>query len=418
MKYIRKSIGKFILTLLFVAAAATALSGVYLYRSTPDSIRITKGETPAVVSAVYCTIESSEEENISVSAAGGASGTGGTYSAKLNLFGFIPIKDISITREEEKEVVISGKPFGIKLYTEGLLVIGTETIKNGKDSINPAEKCGIKTGDVISKINGTDVYTISKAAEIIKNNKGKDLQLEITSSDGKFREVSLTPVYSESSGTYKAGIWIRDSSAGIGTMTYIDESTSTFAGLGHGICDVSTGEIMPLKSGEIVDVVLTDVVKGASGVPGELQAYLSEHKLGSLLSNSVNGVYGSLNSSAASAASAFSSEYRYGVAMKQTVREGKAQILTTLPGDDTPRFYDISIEKINYNGNNPTKNMIIKVLDKNLLEKTGGIVQGMSGSPIVQNDKFVATATHVFVNDPTKGYAIFAENMVFADGTS
>ena len=200
-------------------------------------------------------------------------------------------------------------------------------------------------------------------------------------------------------------MWIKDSCAGIGTMTFVTADGKIFAGLGHAICDADTGQIMPMNSGEIVPVELIGVTKGVRGAPGELKGYFSSTEpQGTLLSNSEAGVYGLLNCPAPAGEPV-------AVAMKQEVTRGEAQVLTTVNGGE-PEYYTIQIERINYDEQSVAQNMVVHITDPRLLEQTGGIVQGMSGSPIVQNGKLIGAITHVFVNDPTRGYAIFAENMV------
>ena len=202
---------------------------------------------------------------------------------------------------------------------------------------------------------------------------------------------------------------VRDSCAGIGTMTFIDAENGTFAGLGHGICDTVSGSLMPLEKGDIVNAEITSVTKSICGNPGALVGTFSDTSpKGTISANSELGIYGTLYNHDFS-------QNTVPVAFKQEVQRGKAQILTTVD-DQPPKFYDISIEDISYNNNSP-KNMIIKITDKNLLAKTGGIVQGMSGSPIIQNNMLVGAVTHVFVNDTTEGYAVFAENMIDFNNT-
>ena len=198
---------------------------------------------------------------------------------------------------------------------------------------------------------------------------------------------------------------MRDSTAGIGTVTFYNPTNSAFAGLGHGICDIDTAEIMPLGSGDIVPVTISGVVKGEKGKAGELRGYFSSDvPVGSLEANVEAGVYGTLNSAPVN-------REALKVAMKQEVKTGPAKVLTTIDGGE-PRYYDIQIESVNYKNHAMSKNLVICVTDPDLLAKTGGIVQGMSGSPIIQDGMLVGAVTHVFVNDPTKGYGIFAENMM------
>ncbi|MDF2567582.1 MAG: stage sporulation protein, partial [Oscillospiraceae bacterium] len=204
--------------------------------------------------------------------------------------------------------------------------------------------------------------------------------------------------------TFKIGLWVRDSSAGIGTVTFYNPENSVFGGLGHAVCDVDTGQVMPIMSGEVVDVNINGVTRGSSGSPGELKGSFSSNKdSGSIAVNNETGVFGVLYQNP-------SNHSAIPIAMKQEVKTGKATIFTTVSGN-TPQEYKINIEKVNLNDNSMTKNMVIKITDPELLQKTGGIVQGMSGSPIMQNGVLVGAVTHVFINDPTKGYGIFIENM-------
>ena len=204
-------------------------------------------------------------------------------------------------------------------------------------------------------------------------------------------------------------MWVRDSSAGIGTLTYLDPESGIFAGLGHGVCDVDTGTLMPLYSGEAVNVAITGVTKGESGSPGELRGTFSqEAPIGTLVKNEATGIYGQMDGIPDILSQGGEP---VAVAMRQEVHTGKAMIRTTISGD-TPVEYEISIERVSLSEQNPTRNMVIRITDPRLLSATGGIVQGMSGSPILQNGKLVGAVTHVLVNDPTRGYGILIENML------
>ena len=217
-------------------------------------------------------------------------------------------------------------------------------------------------------------------------------------------EIRFCAVRSQSERCYKAGIWVRDSSAGIGTMTFYDPETQMIAGLGHAVCDVDTGDIVPIASGEIVPARIYSVTKGQSGIPGELRGGFETGSYGPLLVNGITGVYASCRTETITGE-------RVEVALKQEIEEGEAKIYTTIRGKQ-PQWYRIRITQIRHRDENATRNMVIEITDEELLESTGGIVQGMSGSPIVQNGKLIGAVTHVLVNDPTKGYAIFAENML------
>lgn len=324
--------------------------------------------------------------------------------AAAKLFGLVKVKDVSVSVQAAKKVRLCGTIFGVKMYSDGVMVVGLSDFATETGSANPARSAGINEGDVIKSVNGTRVYTNNDFSEVIKNSEGT-INIELVNKEGVTKKVSLTPQYSVTDKCLKTGMWVRDSAAGIGTLTYIDSDNMSFGGLGHGICDNDTQSIVPVYGGDIVEAQITDVKRGVKGAAGEIRGYLCSEKLGEIKANTVCGAFGEYTGELPEGKD-------YEVALKQEVKVGKAQILCAPESGGEPEFYDIEINKINYSSNEPTKNMIITVTDEELIKRTGGIVQGMSGSPIVQNGKFVGAVTHVFVNDPTCGYAIFAENMV------
>ncbi len=227
--------------------------------------------------------------------------------------------------------------------------------------------------------------------------------------DGKTNTVQIEPVYSPADKAYKLGVWVRDSIQGIGTVTFFDEETNRFGALGHGIYDVDTGGLMSLKQGHITSAQLTDIVKGEKGVPGELEGFIAaDEVLGDITKNTEIGIFGDAKTAAFTGDS-------YPIGVQTEVEENKATILSNIAGD-TVIPYEIEIEQVNHFAKDNNKGMVIHVTDERLLEQTGGIVQGMSGSPIMQNGKLIGAVTHVFVNDPTRGYGIFIENMLNAAG--
>ena len=267
------------------------------------------------------------------------------------------------------------------MFTDGVLIVGLSRISTENGFVCPALNCGIKEGDIICSINGKRVYTNEDVALSISNSGGLSLSMLIKR-DGKESSISVTPVLSSDGSGYKIGVWVRDSSA---------------------VCDIDTGETLSLLSGEIVSASINKVKKGVSGRPGELcGSFSGTNAIGTISVNGETGVYGILKTEIGGTA--------FPVAPKQEVYEGKAVILSTISGSK-PKEYEINIEKISLSEKSLTKNMVIKITDSELLKSTGGIVQGMSGSPIIQDGKLVGAVTHVFVNDPTKGYGIFAENM-------
>jgi stage IV sporulation protein B len=328
---------------------------------------------------------------------------GGDDIYTANLFGIIPIKKVQINIFPQTSLIPGGMPFGVKFFTDGVVVVGLSDIETDKGTVNPAKNAGIKTSDIITEINGVSVNSVEETAKIIESSNGETLNLTV-SRDGKSLEIKLKPVYSVSESKYKSGIWLRDSTAGIGTVTFISPANYAFGGLGHGICDVDTGNLMPLKKGTIINAVIDSAVKGKPELPGELKGKFKEN-MGTLLSNTQNGIFGIFNNMPVTPENVTPLP----IGLRSDIKEGKAVIYSTVDDRGT-REFDIEIIKI-YKNSTDAKNFLVKITDPELLEITGGIVQGMSGSPIIQNGKLIGAVTHVLVSDPTKGYGIFMENM-------
>ena len=325
------------------------------------------------------------------------------YEADLMLFHAIPVKTVSVSVVEQKQVIPCGMPFGIKMFTDGVMVVGTAEIQTESGLRNPAAEAGIQMGDIVETVNGQDVNRNEEIAAIVEQSGGKPVLLNCLR-EGKSFSVSLLPAKSQADGLWKAGIWVRDSTAGIGTLTFYDPESQTFGGLGHGVCDTDTSELMPFLNGEIMPVTISGVTKGQRGIPGELRGYFaSEEAIGLMDANDEFGVYGSLYEPVQGEL--------VPVAFRQEAHPGSAQILTTVNGDG-PQLYEVTLEHVDYNESAEGKNLVLHVTDARLLELTGGIVQGMSGSPILQDGKLIGAVTHVFVNDPTRGYGIFIETML------
>ncbi|MBQ8640878.1 MAG: SpoIVB peptidase [Clostridia bacterium] len=303
-----------------------------------------------------------------------------------------------------EEVLPGGMPFGIKLACDGLVVVGFTEVVTDNGTCMPAFDAGLRINDLIYSINGERVSTSEEFAGKIENSS-EAVEIQYKRAGEKY-ETTLKPVYSPADGKYKTGMWIRDTTAGIGTVTFIEPETGVFAGLGHGICDQNTGDLLPMGQGTVVGVTITGVSKGISGRPGELKGYFTEEKNGVLLGNTSSGVYGVLSK----IPYAQVPEDKVPVGCKGDVQTGEAYIWCTLDGDHAEKF-DICITDI---GSETNGNFCITVTDEDLITRTGGIVQGMSGSPIIQNGKLIGAVTHVLINDPTKGYGIFIENMLAA----
>ena len=302
-------------------------------------------------------------------------------------------------------VIPGGMPFGIKFYTEGVTVVGFCDVETTEGTVNPARAAGLKQKDMILKVNGKPLSGASDLTDQIEKSEGKPLTLFCRRGKTEL-EIKLTPAYCPAEARYKTGIWVRDSGAGIGTVTFIIPETGAFAGLGHGICDADTGELVPMKRGTVLDVTVSAVVKGEAGAPGELKGYFKPGKTGSMISNTDCGVYGVFTPCPTDIKP-------IPIGLKGELREGEAHILCTLDEGGTIGKYSVSISNINRSAQGG-KCFTVKITDPALLSKTGGIVQGMSGSPIIQNGKLVGAVTHVMINDPTTGYGIFIENMLSA----
>ncbi len=328
-------------------------------------------------------------------------------SGKLMFGNIFPIKTVNIQLKPNETVIPCGNPFGIRLFTEGVMVVKTEKMTINGKTYHPAKEAGIETGDVITYANGKKITCTEDLPVAVNESKGKPVTLRIVRNH---KTIAKTVMPVKTDGNYKIGIWVRDSSAGIGTMTFYHSESHAFGGLGHGICDTDTGQLMPLAQGEVTGAEIESITKAKSGVAGTLNGHHCENLCkGYVISNCEAGIFGYIQTSPVN-------HQPLPIAYKQQLQTGKAQIITTID-NTSPKYYDVEICSINYNESNKTKNIVIQVTDKELLRKTNGIVQGMSGSPIIQNNRLVGAVTHVFVNEPSKGYGIFAENMISAFNT-
>ena len=297
-------------------------------------------------------------------------------------------------------------PFGIRFYMQGILVAGVTEVISGGGRVSPAGDAGLREKDFILEADGEKLLSVGQLSDILANSGGKAISLRI-SREGKEKLLSLTPVASDPDGIYRAGMWIRDSAAGIGTVSFIDPESGAFAGLGHGVCDGDTGLLLPLREGSVTEVVVRGIKKGAPGKPGELQGFFAGKDKGVLSANAGTGVYGYFDEKALEPAS-FGEPLP--VAKPGELRPGKACIYCTL-GEDGVQSYEVEIEHVG-SADAACKNFSLHVTDPALLAAAGGIVQGMSGSPVIQDGKLVGAVTHVRISDPTRGYGIFIGNML------
>ncbi len=300
-------------------------------------------------------------------------------------------------------LVPGGMPFGIRMETQGVMVVGLSEVVCGGKTCRPAHEAGLRQKDIITAINGKAVSTAEEATALISASGGAPLSITARRGD-EVKEYTVTPRKSDKDGRYQCGMWLRDSASGIGTVTFIDPENGLFGGLGHGVCDSDTGALVPLARGNVLSVKLNGAVKGECGKPGELRGSFTGQRLGSVVTNSECGVFGVLHKIPTGKYPAMP------VAAANEVKAGEAKVLCTLD-DGGIGEYTVEISNIDHSAR-PTKSFSVRVTDPTLLSKTGGIVQGMSGSPIIQGGKLIGAVTHVLVDDPTTGYGIFIENML------
>ncbi len=368
----------------------------YLKKAIPDTIYIRQGQETGVSQMLdYPFVTYSKSIDVSKN---------GSYQIPCYFLDMFYLKDVQVETADEKWVSVCGMPAGLYMETEGVLVVDTGEI-TGKDGVQaePAEHIA-KSGDYILEVNGTPVFGKKDLIKNIEASHGETVEL-LVNRNGEQIPLSISPVLDQND-EYKLGLWVRDNTQGIGTMTYIDEN-GKFGALGHGISDTDTGELLDISEGELYEAEIVSIKKGTKGMPGELSGYIEyeqEKKIGTIEKNTELGIFGEV----------FDVERlphkKVMVGYQQEVKEGKAKLLTNL--NKEVKTYDIEITEIYRNKSKTNKAFEIQVTDPKLLEETGGIVQGMSGSPILQDGKLIGAVTHVFVQDSSKGYGIFIENML------
>lgn len=333
-------------------------------------------------------------------------GSPDTLLMQVKLFGILPLKQVGIRVIEDQELIPVGVPIGIYVKTEGVLVVDTGEFRSaGGEKVSPAKNI-VKSGDYVLKLNGEEITEKDDLISRIENGDGAEQILTIRRGEECF-DVKICPVRDQS-GKYKIGVWVRDNAQGVGTMTYID-SQGNFGALGHGINDVDTSTLMEMNDGTLYQTEIISIQKGTAGHPGEMTGmivYADDRILGDITGNSARGIFGKCNNKAL----ALGTEEALPIGLKQEIEKGPAQILCTVDG--TTRYYNIEITDVHLDHDNVNRGIELKVTDPELIALTGGIVQGMSGAPIIQNGKFIGAVTHVLVQDSTRGYGIFIENML------
>ncbi len=375
----------------------------------PNEITIFEGENLSLKTIFGITLYS-EDEVLEVSANSGEKTINkiGTETVTVSLFDKLFIKNVDVSVIPKTTVIPVGNIAGVKLYTNGVLVVGMSEIE-GEDSktYKPYENTGIEEGDTIVKINDNLIHSTDDLIEKVNMSNGKNIEIQYIH-DEETKECSITPVKTNEE-EYKLGLWVRDSAAGVGTVTFYEPSTQSFGALGHGITDIDTGDLLNIASGEFVTAKVLNIKKGEDGNPGKIQGTVEEQDtIGEIVKNTEFGIYGKMQDISSLN---IDTNKEMEVAMREEIKTGKATILCSLD-NQTVKEYAIEITKIYRDNNYNNKSMEIKVTDEELIEKTGGIIQGMSGSPIIQNGKFVGAVTHVLVNSSTEGYAIFGDLML------
>lgn len=376
-----------------------------LYDYIPDSISVERGDTVSIGSTLPVTKTVKTEDGAVESF---STNVCGTYEMECRLFGLIPVKDVTVNIVDGSQVIPCGMPMGIYIETDGVLVIDTGELEDEGGNVQSPARHILKRGDYILRVNQNTVSKKEDLISAINECNGEKIVLSILR-DGEEMDCEIQPV-ADREGKYKIGVWVRDDLAGIGTMTYLDED-GNYGALGHGISDTDTESVVNIKRGTAYLAEILSIVKGQKGNPGELVGqiqYDSSHKIGTIDQNTTEGIFGKLNvlPDELEAVPAISIGY------KQEIENGYAQIILDLDGER--KLYDIEIESVDMNAQAANKSIRIRVTDEELLEKTGGIIQGLSGAPIIQNEKLIGAVTHVFVNDPTRGYGIFIESMLDA----
>lgn len=394
-----KKFVKFVFCMFFVFCSIIFTS-VYLMSNTVEkNYKVNRGgelqiDSLIPVTAVYNGVKMSQSnQNHSV---------GDSFKVDLKIFGVIPFSTANVEVVDSMHVAVLGNPFGMKIYTDGVLVIEATDVNTPSGNINPAISAGIKIGDYIKTVNGQKISCNEELSQKVTESNGNSLSVEVLRA-GKTMRFNVIPIFDSSAGTYRIGIWVRDSSAGVGTLTFYSPANGIICGLGHGICDSDTETLLDVDKGELVGASILSVEKGSAGNPGALKGKFTYDSIADIQLNCENGVYGF-------AKQKISTPNLTEIALKQEVYDGDAQILCTVSGD-TPKLYSCTVKKSNSNRSN-TQNLIVTVTDPELIENTGGIVQGMSGSPILQDGKLIVALTHVLVKDSLTGYGIYAENML------
>ena len=400
MKHLKRVFLLFVLFFLFIYVVSID--------NIPQTIQIFQGQEVSIPTLWGIRI-SNENDSIETSSTLYSSTFNeiGEEKLEVSLFDKIKLKTINVNVIEDVDVIPVGEIVGIKLYTNGVMVVGTASIEGEDGNIyKPYQETGIQEGDCITHVNGVEITSTNRLVEEINKSLGEEVELTYNHKE-EIKTGKIKPVKNKDD-KYKLGIWVRDSAAGVGTVTFYNEDTKCFAALGHAITDIDTGEILSTSSGEIDNAQILSIVKGQKDEPGKIEGVInSDISIGSIYNNTKFGIFGVIKNPQ-NVLLDFNRKMK--VASRNEIKLGEAICLSGIDGEI--KEYKLEITKIYQNNNYDNKSMLINITDESLIEKTGGIVQGMSGTPIIQNGKFVGAITHVLVNNPTVGYAVFGDLML------
>lgn len=398
--------------------AGVLFAYVLLLYSIPDKMYVERGEEPdytfgvpvtgtVVKSAeVFANKQPAQNGAIHMTRQAGAGQQTGTYQVLCRLFGTIPVKRVAVQEVSKKELLPAGTNIGIYVKNEQIMIIGTGEVTDESGSKSEPAKNVVQSGDYILAVNGEEVTSKAQLVKKISFCDGKKVRLKLLRGKDPI-EVSVKPVRC-AQGIYQIGVWVRDDIAGVGTLTYVTDSKK-YGALGHGVTDADVGSLIDMDQGSIYETTILEVRKGQRGQPGEMSGminYNEQYRLGTVEENTNVGIYGTLTNMPKELKGVSAMPVTY----KEGIKKGKAQIISSVEGKR--RSYDIEIEQTNYHSEGNNKGIQFQVTDERLLEDTGGIVQGMSGSPIVQDGHIIGAVTHVFISDSKMGYGIFIENML------
>lgn len=408
---------KFILTFFLLLII---YSYIVFFTAIPENVFLLNNEIltlrmPIGISQVETTItnnynSNNEKENFTEKINKTTVNDGINYTnIEIKLFGNISLKNIKVAKLEEIKVVPVGKVIGLKMYTDGVLVVGLSEVEDTNNyKIKPYENSDIKPGDTIVEINKKIIEDIDNLKQVINDSKGNEIEITILR-NGKLLNTNIIPVQTEDS-KYQLGLWVKDAATGVGTITFYEPESNFFGILGHGITDSDTNNLINIDSGELVTAKVISLKRGEENVPGEIKGTIVNSQIiGEITKNTQFGVFGKLNNLTTLNIDVSKS---IEVASREEIREGEAKILCSVNSSNVSKEYKIEIEKIYIENDYNNKSMLIKITDEELLKETGGIIRGLSGAPIIQNGKFVGAITNVLVSNPQMGYGIFADMMI------